>query len=205
MSSLLVIANKALSKLGVKEINSLTQQGKAADRCNSHVRDAVREVLRSHAWSHASDWKALPQLVAAPPFGYEYAYQAPAETEKIFDIRQDTDLTAPKIDFEMVRGKVVYTDAEPCYARYVVNVEADLVDAPADFIDACAFKLAAEIAIPLSKSKLFQPMTNGYVFTLGEAKKHDTQSSRERRVDENRDCKFLAERGFPSSADAEAY
>jgi hypothetical protein len=205
MSSLLVISQKALRKLGVKEINSLTQQGRAADRCNSAVRDAVKEVLRAHAWSHATVWASLPQLVADPPFGYQYAYQAPQECEKVFDVRQDTDLTTPRIDFEMVRGKIIYTDADPCYARYVVNVESDLAKAPSDFINSCAFNLAAEIAIPLSKSNLATPMSNGYMITLSDAVKNDTQAGRERKVDENQDCKLLAARGYPSASDAEAY
>ncbi len=205
MSSLLAISNKALAKIGVKSINSLTQQGKAADRCNSNVIASVKEVLREHAWSHATEWKALSQLVAAPPFGYEYAYQAPPETEKVFDVRQDEDLTAPRIDFEMVRGKVIYTDAEPCYARYVVYVEADLAFAPPDFIDSCAFKLGAEIAVPLSKSDKLDNMLNGYTFTLAKAMRNDTAANHERKVDENRDNKILAARGYPSAADAEAY
>lgn len=203
MSSLLVISNKALSKLGVKEIANLTQQGKPAARCNSHVRESVREVLREHPWSHASEWKSLNQLVAAPPFGYINAYQAPQETEKVFDVRSDSDLTTPAIDFEMVRGKIIYTDAEPCYARYVVNVEADLAQAPSDFIDACAFKLAAEIAVPLSKSNRLQAMLNGYTYTLDQARTNDTREIHERKPDENRECKLLRERGFPSAADAE--
>ena len=205
MSSLLAISNKALSYLGIKEIGSLTQQGRAAARCNAHVRESVKEVLRKHTWSHATEWKALPQLVASPPFGYDYAYQAPTETEKVFDVRQDTDLTAPKIDFEMVRGKIIYTDADPCYARYVVNIEADLTQAPADFIEACSYKLAATIAIPLSKSNLQSAMQNSYITVVDEAQRTDTAASRERKTDENRECKFLKERGFPSASDAETY
>ncbi|MCK5639919.1 MAG: hypothetical protein KAJ19_03950 [Gammaproteobacteria bacterium] len=205
MSSLLAISNKALAKLGVKEINSLTQQGKPAARCNAHVVEAVKETLREHTWSHASEWKALPQLLGVPPFGYEYAYQAPQETVKVFDVRQDTDLKAIKIKFEMVRGKIIYTDADPCYARYVVYFEADLTQAPPDFLDTCAFKLAAEIAIPLSKVNLQVPMLNGYTFSLAKAMKNDAQETNVEKVDENRECKFLAERGFPPSADAETY
>ncbi len=205
MSSLLVISNKALRLLGVAEIQSLTQQGRAAARCNSAVRDCVKEVLGEHAWSHAAVWRELPPLIANPPFGYEYAYQAPANTEKLFDVRADEDLKAPKIDYEMVRGKIIYTDASPCYARYVVNVEADLAKATSGFIKACAYNLAAEIAIPLSKSELLGAMQNGYATWLDLAMKNDTAAVRERKTDENRDCKFLAVRGFPGEADAEAY
>jgi hypothetical protein len=203
MSSLLVIANKALSKLGVKEIASLTQQGRAADRCNSHVRESVKEVLRQHTWSHATEWKSLPQLVAAPPFGYTYAYQLPAETVKLFDVRSVSNLAAPKEDFAPIRNKVVYTDASPCYARYVVYFEADLAKAPDDFLDACAFKLAAEIATPLAKVNMAPGMLNGYAYSLDQAKKNDTAAGKERQEDENATCKFLSERDFPPSLDME--
>ncbi len=203
MSSLLTVSNKALTLIGVNEINSLTQQGKAADKCNSRVRDVVKEVLRAHAWSHATEWVSLPLLLADPPFGYEYAYQAPSECEKVFDVRADSDLKAPRIDFEMVRGKIIYTDASPCYARYVVNVEADLAKAPSDFIKTCAYGLAAEIAIPLAKVDLQPAMANGYIYWLDIAMQNDTAAGRERKTDENRDCTFLKERGFPSSSDAD--
>lgn len=205
MSSLLAISNKALRLLGVSEIQSLTQQGRAADRCNSAVRDIVKEVLRRHTWSHATVWDSFSRLATAPPFGYTYAYQAPLETIKIFDVRQDPDLKARPIQFDLVRGKIVYTDAEVCYARYIVYVESDLAQAPPDFIKACAYLLATEICIPLAKSNMMAAMDTGYVKTFNEAVADDTRDSKPRHTDVNRSCRLLSERGYPSAADAEEY
>jgi hypothetical protein len=205
MSSLLVISKKALRKIGVKEISSMTEQGRAADRCNSAVRDVVKEVLRAHPWSFATEWKSLPRLISDPPFGYQYAYQAPQEAEKVFDVRSIDNLTYPKEDFDMVRGKIIYTDASPCFARYVVYIESDLSQAPADFIDTCAFKLAAEICIPLAKSNFLPDLMKAYRLSLDEAKLTDAAAGKERREDENIGCKFLSVRNYPGVTDAEGY
>lgn len=199
MSSLLTIANKALRKLGVREINSLDQGGSAADRCNSAVRDCVTIVTGEHTWRHATVWAKLAKLSEVPPFGYDFAYQLPSECVSCFDVRQDTDLRAKLIDFEQVRGNIVYTDADPCYARYTVYFEEDLVKASPIFIDACAWKLAEEICVPLAKSDLLPAMSNGYRFSLDRARLNDASGKREREVDPNRSNTFLAARGFPYS------
>lgn len=205
MSSLLTIANKALRKLGVAEINSLTQQGRAADRCNSAVVNIVKEVLREHPWSHAVVWTTLPLLSETPTFGYTYAYQLPVEALKLVDVRDDTDLRAKLIDFAQVRGKKVYTDASPCYARYVVYVEADLAQAAPDFIEACAWRLAEEVASPLAKTDLMSGMHQGYMLALDRARLNDTAGQREREVDPNRQCTFLSARGFPYTEDEDQW
>lgn len=197
MASLLTIANKALRKLGVRELNSLDQGGSAADRCNSAIIDCVKDVLAEHSWSHATVWAKLAKLSTPPPFGYDCAYQLPAECVRCFDVREDTDLRAPLIDFEQARGNLIYTDADPCYARYVVYFEEDLAKASPGFIEACAFKLAEEICVPLAKSELLAPVSNGYKFALDRARLGDAATKRERPVDPNRECSFLAARGYP--------
>lgn len=197
MASLLTIANKALRKLGVAEISSLSQQGRVADRCNSSVEDCVKEVLREHPWSNATEWASLARLVDAPPFGYQYAYQVPKNALRLIDVRESPDLKAEPIDFELARGGVVYTDAETCFARYTVYYESDLSTASPDFVDACACKLAAELAVPLAKSELASVMLNAYERAVDRAKLNDSSTKRERRIDQNRVTSFLTVREYP--------
>jgi len=199
MGSLLIISNKALRKLGVTEITSLSMQGQAAARCNAAVEDIVKEVLCEHPWRHASVWATLPQLSAAPPFGYKYAYQAPVESLRVFDVRGVDDLRAPNVDFEEVRGKKIYTDISICYARYVVWDVNDLARAYPDFLNTCAFKLAYEIATTLSKSSKMDKMLQGYAYELEQAMLNDASASRERGQDENRTSTILREFGMPNS------
>jgi hypothetical protein len=199
MGSLLQISNKALRKLGITEIASLSQQGQAAARCNAAVEDIVKEVLCLHPWRHATVWATLPQLSTAPAFGYEYAYQAPVESYRVFDVRGVDDLRAPNVDFEEVRGKKIYTDVELCYARYVVWDVDDLAMAYPDFINTCAWKLAYEIATPLSKTSKMDKMLQGYLYELEVAKLNDASASRERGQDENRTSSILREFGHPNS------
>ena len=199
MSSLLVISKKALRRLGVTEIISLTEQGQAAARCNAAVVDVVREVLCEHPWRHASVWATLPRLADAPPFGYTYSYQAPVNSLRVFDVRGVNDLRSPNVDFEEARGKKIYTDVDICYARYVVWNENDLGMAYPDFISTCAWKLAYEIATPLSKTSKMDKMLQGYLMELENAQLNDAAASRERGQDENRTSSILQAFGHPNS------
>ena len=199
MGSLLIISNKALRKLGVTEIVSLQQQGQAAARCNAAVEDIVKEVLCEHPWRHATVWDTLAQISAAPAFGYQYAYQAPVESYRVFDVRGVDDLRAPNVDFEEVRGKQIYTDVDICYARYVVWDVNDLAMAYPDFLNTCALKLAYEIAPALSKTSKMDKLLQGYVFELENAQLNDACASRERGQDENLTSSILTEFGHPST------
>ena len=198
MSSLTAIANKALRKLAVEEIANLSQQGATAERCNAAVEEIVKEVICQHAWRHATVFATLPLIATAPAFGYEYAYQAPVESFRVYDIRSTEDLTAPAEDFEEVRGKVIYTDASPCYARYIVYNESDLSLAYPDFINTCAYKLAAEIAPALSMSDKTQEMYNGYLMELDNARLNDASANWAKKQDENRACSMLNAFGYPN-------
>lgn len=196
---LLTIANKALRKINVQEIISLTQAGNAAARCNAAVVGCVKEVLGEHAWGFATEWATFSQLTTHPPFGYEYAYQKPLNCVKLLDIRATEDLKAPKINFTEVRGHKVYTDATPCYARYVVYEESDLRFAPPLFIDACACCLGREIAGPLANYEMIAVMEKKYGLALDRARLADAGSSNERQQDDNRVNSILAARGYPGT------
>lgn len=198
--SLLVISNKALRKLGVGELRSLDQPGKAAERCRAAVVPVVKEVTVEHNWGHATEWGKFNLLADAPPFGYQFAYQEPAHALSTFDIRESEDLRSPRIHFEPVRGKKIYTDAAACYARFLVYYEADLGRALPCFIEACAFKLAAEIAAPLAKVAMSAPMLQAYVAALDWAMLVDSRGSFERPQDVNQTHSLLSVREYPASA-----
>jgi hypothetical protein len=199
---LLSIANKALFKIGQNRISSLTQAGKEADKCNSAIRDVLREVIEEHAWGFATKYATLAKLQEAPPFGFEFAYQAPQEALRLLDVRSVPDLTAKPEKHVLVSGNIVYTDANPCYARYVIYTE-DLGFAPAGFIDTVAWKLAAEIAPSLAKSNLTSQMLQGYEFALDKARTSDDSNNLPRRTNENLECKFLTARGYGYNPDNE--
>jgi hypothetical protein len=195
--SLLSISNKALRKLGVTEIISLTQQGKPAARCNAAVEGIVKEMLREHSFGFATVWAILPEDATPPPFGYAHAYQLPLECIRPVDIRESTDLKAPRLDFELARGNIMYTDADPCLARYTVYVEGDLINAPPDFDDACAFKLAFEVAVPLTKTDALKGMWDGYRYMHDRAILNDAATNHEREQDINRINDILHARNYP--------
>ena len=199
MSSLLKISNKNLRKLGIDELPNMNVDGKPAARCRATVEEIVLEVTREHPWSHATVWVKLPALVEVPPFGYQYAYQLPANCERVVDVREEEDLKAPIIDFEEVRGQKIYTDASVAYTRIVVYYETDLAKAKADFINACACKMAVELAPSLAKTKDTAVLFRLYQYALDRAMLNDTATVNERKQDENRTTSILAARGYPAS------
>jgi hypothetical protein len=195
--SLLSISNKALRRLGIRELISLQQQGRAAARCRGAVEEIVQELLREHPFSFATDWGTFALLAEAPPFGYKYAYQAPVNSMRLIDVRATKDLRAPRINFKPVSNGVIYTDASPCYARHVEYNESDLAKAPPDFIKAAAYRLGAEIAVPLSKSTELANMEKLADYYFDRARLNDAATENERGQDENRTCTILAARGYP--------
>jgi len=195
MSSLLVIANKALRKIGVDGIESLTQQGQAAAECNAAVKDVLRETLAAHSWGFASVWEKLARLADAPPFGYRYAFQIPPEAIRLVDARASTSLTSPNIKYDVVADGVLYTDSEFCYARYVKYTQ-DLAFAPADFINAVACKLAAEISVLLAKSEFHAAMLQEYAVTLDRARTGDESTKNHKEINENQSYTFLSVREY---------
>lgn len=197
--SFLVIANKALRKLGVPEIESLEQDGKPAAACNAAIKDVYREVLIAHSWAFATKWEKLARMADEPPFGYRYAFQLPPEAERLIDIRPSKLLIDERIKYEMAMGGVIYTDAEFCYARYIVYTE-DMKYAPSDFKNAVACKLAAEVSKKLSRAEFHNEMLQEYALILDSARTNDEAMSNSKKTDENLECKFLSVREFESES-----
>ena len=109
--------------------------------------DAVTEqLLRAHAWNFATRYATLSKQ-GTPEHGYTQAYQVPADCLRVLDVRPGEDARSPQARFS-VTGARLYCNISPCNARYVAHV-LDPAAWPADFADAVATRLAAEIA-PLS-------------------------------------------------------
>ena len=205
--SLLDISNGALTLIGASQISSLTvtstNKGPAVDRCNQHVVKSVKEVLGEFPWSHAVEWAEPALLAETPAFHYLYAYQLPVNVISIHDARQEESLNSKKVNFNLVKGKKIYTNASPLYVRYVTYTESDLLLAHPLFIEACSWKLASKICVPLSKSDKLPSMIEGYRGALDSAKFADAKNNNEQQPDENLTNSILVARGFPSTEDLE--
>lgn len=139
----LSVINAALMKCGLPLAASLQDADWGA---SSRFDSVTEQLLRAHAWNFATAY-ATPGQSGTPAHGYLYSYPVPADCVRVLDVRAAEDVRAPQARFSVV-GATLYTNATPCNLRYTKMV-TDPADWPADFADAVATRLAAEIA-PLS-------------------------------------------------------
>ncbi|MEZ0575446.1 hypothetical protein [Halodesulfovibrio aestuarii] len=162
MKSVISICNKGLQYVGGSPIVSLEENTRGAELCNQLYAEVRDELLESHHWSFATRYVRLPKLPESPPFYFACAYQLPADC---IGVRQLQD-SKP---FEVVEGRVLYTDSTPAKAIITVRV-TDPALYPALFVEVMARKLAAELAVPLMNSaKLEQTMYSKFVDSFARA------------------------------------
>lgn len=171
----LAIINKALMKCGLPLAAAL-------DDCDwnaSAVYDScAEECLRSFAWNFAQRFENLAGA-GKPDCGYNKSYQLPDDCLRVIDVHNKNDLRAPKCRYS-VTGRKLYTQATPCWLRYVSR-NAAVEDWPPDFADAVACRIACEIA-PLSAQtmQIVPQLVNLYQVALQMAQAADARESAER-------------------------
>lgn len=162
MRSAVSICNKGLQFVGGSPISSLEEKTRGAELCSYLYEEVRDELLEAHHWSFATRYVRLPKLPDTPPFGFEWAYQLPADC---IGVRQLQDGKP----FEVVERRVLYTDSNPAKAIITVRV-IDPAQYPALFVEVLARKLAAELAVPLMNStKLEQTMYRKFADTFARA------------------------------------
>tara|TARA_R110000796_G_scaffold252537_2_gene387468 strand:+ start:11426 stop:12028 length:603 start_codon:yes stop_codon:yes gene_type:complete len=146
MASETDICNLALARFGEKRIMSLSETSEAAKVCAIFYDQTRDEILRAHRWNFAMKRAVLSQIVTAPIFGYDYAYQLPTDYIR-FGALNDGDLLE-RAEF-VIEGDQLLSDVETANFRYVWRI-TDSQQFDALFIDALSTKLAAKIAPSLS-------------------------------------------------------
>ena len=192
------ICNMALARLGQSTISSITETNSVgAEFCNLFYEPVRRWLLRTHPWGFAKESAALAQTVITP-LGWDYQYQLPAGCLRVWSIVDEsgagTELVRTFVNGEMVYkpmatsstpiefdvfGDKLHTNLESAYAIYNQDVsDPTLFDSM--FSDAFAWRLAYEVAMPLSgKMALRKQALEGFEISMASA---TTASSNERRV-----------------------
>ncbi len=160
MSSDVVIANRALQKLGEDRVTAInppdaSKAARAIAACWDTVRD--RE-LRAHAWSFARVLATLPADALPPPFNYSAQYQLPADCLRILvvgNMRQSLGLLNYRSGLEAmyrVYGRKIYTSLPaPLALEYTARI-TDTAQWDACFVEAFACKLALEVCEELTQN-----------------------------------------------------
>lgn len=155
MASVVQICNIALTRIGQsKLIDSLAERSVAAEMCTLHYEACRDEVLRDFDWPFAEARVALAGI-GQPPSNWTFRYRLPDNCLKARSIAvpgTDYPTSEQRIPFKVVYasgGKAVVTNQEAAELIYTVKVEDSSYFDPL-FVSALAWRLAAELAMPLT-------------------------------------------------------
>lgn len=142
MPSYVQVANLAAASIGTE--TRLTDPGdnRTFARAVAAVWDMERRAaLRDGGWNFAMRRQALPALASAPAFGFDAAFQLPAECLRLIEV---FGLTRDSYQLE---GRTILADTTgPLEVRYVTDVPE-----PAEWDDLFAHSFALRIAWRLGR------------------------------------------------------
>jgi len=171
-TSVVKIVNNALVRIGASSITALTENSEPARAANviyDQIRDAT---LRDHVWNFATRRIQLAQDVAAPAFGYVYAYTLPTDCLRVLQMEL-------KDMVYKIEGRKLLTDEGTAKIMYISRV-TDPNEFDPMFIEALSARLAAELSVTLTDSNsLYQNMMEVYRLKITDARSIDGQESGE--------------------------
>jgi hypothetical protein len=171
------ICQMALDHIGAKQINTLTDACQEARACRRLYPAARDQVLRDFPWDFAERRRALTLLTIPNLYGYDYCYQYPPDCHQVREIYR-SPLSLPPIEYKVaypddVTGKVILTNQDAAVLIYTFKVtNPALFDA--GFTVALSWRLASDLAMPLTKSlKMQEAMLQIYMHNIAAAGRAD--------------------------------
>lgn len=167
------ICNMALLRLGHdRVIADLEEQSAEAGYLRAFWDTVRKSVLRAHTWNFAIRTVELAAL-AEESDEWDYIYTLPVKCLRALEI-VNIYSKAPehRIPFE-IRAKKVYTDQGSAVLKYIEDI-SDENSFDSEFVDALVYRLAADVAGPLTQDMQRQArMIELYRLQIGEAKAGD--------------------------------
>ena len=176
------IINLALARIGVSSIERIDEPSEAARQTKAFYDHVRRTVLRKFPWGFATRRLELA-MISETPAAYKYAYRQP--TDALFIRRLYKSGSTKPWDQKHYKcvsdtsGRVIYTNEEFAEVEYTADIQdASLFDD--SFIDAMSWKLAAEVAFPLTgRADLAANAVQGYNAYFTEAAGEDAAEGNE--------------------------
>lgn len=176
MASDIEICNIALSRVAhTQPIVSFSERSKEAELCSVFYASLRKLVLTDFPWPFAESNVVLADIGSPAP-GWAFRYRYPADCLKVREIIMPgqrrpltSDMQIPyKVGFD-TGGRVIHTGQTQAGVRFTFNVE-DPTFFDALFADALAWRLAMDLALPLSsKADIQQYCQQQYRQALTEA------------------------------------
>lgn len=137
------LCNLALALLGQEAISSVNEDSRSGRLCRQFYSQVYDEVLRSHAWKCAKTRSALAELADAPAFGWDHAFQLPADCLRALWL-EELDY-----EFDIEQGSLLTNDDEANLV-YIARVTPNKLDSWAAKV--IYHSLAVAMAYPLTQS-----------------------------------------------------
>jgi len=187
------ICNKALIKLRVKRISSLTDGTEEADLCNELYDDTRDQVLEDFPWNFATARYTLAED-SETTSGWSYQYVLPSDCVKALSLynpasaaakitynwNRDEWVSGAEIPFEIAANeakntRVLLTDQSDAVLIYTARITDPNLFSP-QFVEALATCIASKLAVPLRGSaELEQRLTALYLHLGNLAKVRNAQ------------------------------
>jgi len=149
MASEVDICNQALTSIGHKTIQSLSENSEGARKCSVYLQQAIDETLRAYPWNCAVRRASLSQLSETPAFGFSYVYALPNSPYCLRVLQMSSKEIPYKIE-----GRKLLTDESTAKILYIARIVPAEMDPL--LVGAVAARLAAEIAYPMANSPTLQ-------------------------------------------------
>ena len=170
-ASAIALCNRAVARLGGVAISSFSEGSKEAQLCAAFL-DASRDaVLRDHKWNFATARRVLAQRSdTVAPWSYCYTYPTDClAAREIYNPASTTD----KISFEVAMAdsgeRIIFTNQAAAILVYTRQITDYALCDPL-FLEALSWKLATEIAVPLTmQTALMQSSATMYRNALSNA------------------------------------
>jgi hypothetical protein len=157
------ICNSAALKVGAEQMSSLQDNTRTSNTCALLYPILRDEVMRAAPWRFALRQGNLGVPSATPPtFDYQAAYDIPSDILRVWQVR-----TNPWTEI----GGQIFCNKADGIDILAIYQNTDPTSWDAQFAEALAWKMAAQIALSLVQSvPLQQEMTKGYEKCLAEAR-----------------------------------
>lgn len=186
MSNRTEIINRALVKIGANTIASPGEESEQARKAALVFKTLVQGELRRQAWSFAKRRATLAPL-ASPPGGTDFSegYNLPSDCLRLISLNGNwvfssiRETSSGELPSYSIEGRVLLTGTNrrttggsAASIVYVADVSASVALWDANFVEAFACRLAAELVQSITKNMtLKQSLKQDYLEALKEAKR----------------------------------
>lgn len=187
MASKVKIANLALSRLGISQITSLTDNTIEAKQCNLMFEEVAKEVMTEGVFSSTIKRQALTQTSNTPAFGFAYEFQLPTDPKclrvlNVSEVVSTTSSTTTILDRDLrgqtdyrIEGDKLLANVSAIQIRYIAYLE-NSGDYDEMLKKVIVSKLASELAYPLTGSAaVADKLERKYQMEFADAKSVDGQ------------------------------